>query len=138
MLFIVLANAVVLLLGGTITHLAYRAYHRTGLEGMKYFTVGFGLITLGALFGGGLHQIAGMHVLVGIPAPTSLTGVGFGILAYSLYAEEPDRSSLRPGTNDSSPRQCSLAGTGGSPETGGFTVRWPDLSTIWKLYVVSR
>lgn len=89
-LFVVAANAVVLALGGIITHLAYRAYRRTRMEAMRRFAAGFGLITLGLLFGGGLHQIVGTGVLVGILAQVSLTALGFGILAYSLYAEFPE------------------------------------------------
>lgn len=89
-LFVVVANAVVLVLGGIITHLAYRAYRRTHMVTMRRFAVGFGLTTLGLLFGGGLHQIVGTGVLVGILAQASLTALGFGVLAYSLYAELPE------------------------------------------------
>ena len=89
-LFVVAANAVVLALGGVITHLAYRAYRRTRMEAMRRFAAGFGLITLGLLFGGGLHQLVGTGVLVAILAQVTLTALGFGVLAYSLYAQFPD------------------------------------------------
>jgi hypothetical protein len=94
-LFVVIANAVVLALGGIITHLAYRAYRRTRLVTMRRFAVGFGLTTLGLLFGGGLHQVVGTGVLVGVLAQVSLTALGFGVLAYSLYAELPEEQDGR-------------------------------------------
>lgn len=85
-MFIVVGNAVVLALGGVITHLAYRAYRRTNQSELWTFAVGFGLITLGLLGGGGLHQLIGAEILVGDTAQVSLSVIGFGFLAYSLYS----------------------------------------------------
>jgi heme/copper-type cytochrome/quinol oxidase subunit 3 len=98
-LFVVVANAVVLSLGSIITHLAYRAYRRTRRREMKRFAVGFGFITLGVLFGGGLHQLVGTHVLVGVLAQAAFSAVGFGVLACSLYAQAPNPAGAdaRPG-----------------------------------------
>jgi hypothetical protein len=100
-LFVVVANAVVLSLGSIITHLAYRAYRRTRRQEMKQFAVGFGLVTLGVLFGGGLHQLLGTDVLVGVLAQASLSAVGFGVLAYSLYAQVPEADADSTSTDAS-------------------------------------
>ncbi|MFB6143093.1 MAG: hypothetical protein ABEJ30_07090 [Halorientalis sp.] len=89
-LFVVVANTVVLVLGGVVVHLAYRAYRRTGRGEMRRFAVGFGLVTLGLLFGGGLHQVLGTRLVVATLAQSSLTALGFGILTYSLYADVPE------------------------------------------------
>ena len=88
-LLVVIASAVTLALGGVLTHLAYRAYRRTGSPILRSLTAGFGLVTLGLLFGGGLHQILGLGFLPGLLAQRLLTVAGFGLLIYSLYATEP-------------------------------------------------
>lgn len=92
---VVVASAVVLTLGGVITHLAYRAYRRTQSPVMRTFAAGFGLVTLGLLFGGGLHQLFGLDLLAGLFVQRLLTVAGFGLLVYSLYAhvDDPDATT---------------------------------------------
>ncbi|MFB6135447.1 MAG: hypothetical protein ABEJ04_01685 [Halobacteriaceae archaeon] len=87
-LLVVVANAVVLVLGGVVTHLAYRAYRRTGTRELRALGAGFGLITLGLLAGGGLHQVVGADVLAGVAVQSAATAVGFGLVIYSLYARD--------------------------------------------------
>jgi hypothetical protein len=84
--FIVVAKVVVLVLGGVITHLAYRAFRRTGANALKLFAIGFGVITVGALIGGGIDQLAGFGLEVGVFVQSTLTAIGFVVLAWSLYA----------------------------------------------------
>ncbi|MBX0322522.1 hypothetical protein EGH21_05720 [Halomicroarcula sp. F13] len=81
----VLTSAVVLVLGGVITHLAYRAARRNGSPVMRRFAAGFGLVTLGLLLGGGVHQLLGWSFLGGVLLQRSVTALGFGLLVYSLY-----------------------------------------------------
>jgi hypothetical protein len=91
-LLVVIVNAVVLVLGGLITHLAYRAYRRTRGRELWLFTLGFALLTLGFLVGGGLHQLVGTSVLTGVLAQSALTALGLAALVYSLYVREADAS----------------------------------------------
>jgi len=90
----VIASAATLALGGVITHLAYRAYRRTRSPVMRTFTAGFGLVTLGLLFGGGVHQLLGLELVAGVLVQRLLTVAGFGLLVYSLYGhvDDGDRS----------------------------------------------
>lgn len=94
-LLVVIASAVALVLGGIITHLAYRAYRRTNSPVLRSFTAGFGLVTLGLLFGGGIHQLLGLELLAGLVAQRLLTVAGFGLLVYSLYAQV-EQSATEP------------------------------------------
>ncbi len=84
--FIVAAKVMVLVLGGVITHLAYRAFKRTGAHALKLFALGFGVITFGGIIGGGIDQLAGFGLEVGVFVQSALTAIGFAVLAYSLYA----------------------------------------------------
>ncbi|MFB6155598.1 MAG: hypothetical protein ABEJ22_06855 [Haloferacaceae archaeon] len=86
---VIVAEAVVLALGGIITHLAYRASRRTDSLALRRFAFGFGVITLGALFGGGVHQLLGADLLFGVLVQNGFTAVGLAMLAYSLFAEDP-------------------------------------------------
>ena len=86
---VIVAEAVVLALGGIITHLAYRASKRTHSLALRRFATGFAVITLGALFGGGVHQLLGEDLLLGVLVQNGFTAVGLALLAYSLFAEEP-------------------------------------------------
>ena len=86
---VVFAKAVVLPLGVGITFFAYRAYRRTGAAAMRSFALGFAVLTLGSVLGGGLDQLAGVGLDVGLLVDSVFTAVGFVILARSLYVTDP-------------------------------------------------
>ena len=92
-MLVVVVSAVVLVLGGVITHLAYRAARRTGSPVMTQFAAGFALVTLGLLFGGCLHQVFGGSFLGGVLLQRVLMALGFGLLVYSLYAHAEPRTN---------------------------------------------
>ena len=86
-LIIIVAKTAILLLGGSITYYALRAYDRTGDPSLRALAVGFGVVTVGALIGGVSHQIIGADLAVGIAINSLLTAAGFGVIVYSLYLE---------------------------------------------------
>jgi len=86
---VVATNTITLVFGTAIVLLAYRAYHRTGSRALRALTVGLGLVTLGTLFGGSLHQLTGTGLLESIAVQSAFTAVGFVVLAYSLYVDHP-------------------------------------------------
>lgn len=92
--FIVAAKLVVLVLGGAITYLAYRAFRRTSAPALKLFAIGFGVITVGGIIGGGIDQLTGFGLAVGVFVQSSLTALGFAVLAYSLYVR-PETTVVR-------------------------------------------
>ena len=86
-LIIIVAKTAILLLGGSITYYALRAYDRTGDPSLRALGVGFGIVTIGALVGGVSHQIIGADLAIGIAINSLLTAIGFGVIVYSLYVE---------------------------------------------------
>lgn len=86
-LLLIVAKTAILLLGGSITYYALRAYGRTGARSLRALGMGFGVVTFGALTGGILHQIIGVEVSVGVAIDSALTAIGFAIIFYSLYME---------------------------------------------------
>ncbi|MBV0925629.1 hypothetical protein KTS45_15595 [Halomicroarcula limicola] len=92
---VVITSAVVLVLGGVVTHLAYRAARRSGSPVMRRFAVGFGLVTLGLLLGGGVHQMLGWGFLDGVLVQRVVTALGFGLLVHSLYSHADPESASR-------------------------------------------
>jgi len=86
-LFIIVAKTAILVLGGSITYYALRAYGRTGNRSLRALGIGFGVVTVGALIGGVSHQIIGSSLAVGIAINSLLTAIGFAVIVYSLTVE---------------------------------------------------
>lgn len=96
-LAIVAANTVTLVVGGTVTLLAYRAHRRTGSSSLRALTVGLGSITAGTLLGGALHQSGLAPLLVGVTVQSVFIALGFLLLGWSLLRrEEPDAGGRLP------------------------------------------
>lgn len=83
---VVAANTVTLVFGSAIVLLAYRAYARTGSRPLRALAAGLGLVTLGTLLGGSLHQLTPVGLLASIAVQSVFSATGFAVLAYSLYA----------------------------------------------------
>jgi NhaP-type Na+/H+ and K+/H+ antiporter len=84
---IIITKTIILLLGGLITYLSYKAYRRTRAAALRALTIGVGIITLGALFAGVAHQLIGVSLTAGVLINSILTMLGFAIITYSLYVE---------------------------------------------------
>ncbi len=84
---IIVAKTAILLLGGSITFYALRAFRRTGDPSLRALGIGFGVVTVGALIGGVSHQIIRADLTVGIAIDSLLTAIGFAVIVYSLYVE---------------------------------------------------
>jgi hypothetical protein len=84
---IVVVKTVILLLGGGITFIAYRAYRRTGAPSLRALGIGFGVITFGALLAGIANQLLSVSLEMGVLLNSVLVAIGFAIIMYSLYLE---------------------------------------------------
>ena len=88
MLAILVIKSVILVLGGGITVIGYKAYRRTGASSLRALTFGFGIITFGALLAGIVHQVFDVAFETGVLINSLLTAVGLTIIMYSLYLEQ--------------------------------------------------
>ena len=84
---IVVSKTITLVLGGLVTYLAFKAYRRTGASALKSLSVGFGVITAGAIVGGLIDLVSSLGVLYGVLVQSVVTMVGFAVIVYSLYVE---------------------------------------------------
>lgn len=84
---IIVTKSIILLLGGLVTSLSYKAYRRTHAAALRALAIGFGIVTLGALLAGAAHQLLGVSLASGIFINSLLTALGFVIITYSLYVE---------------------------------------------------
>lgn len=85
---IIVLKTLTLLLGGLITVLAYKAYHRTGVRSLGYLSLGFAVVTLGTLLAGVADQLLDADIRLGLLIESALITVGFAIIVYSLYMTE--------------------------------------------------
>lgn len=84
---IIIVKTIILLFGSGITYIAYKAHRRTEARSLRALALGFGVVTLGALFAGIAHQALGVTLKSGVFINSFLTALGFGIIMYSLYIE---------------------------------------------------
>jgi hypothetical protein len=87
--FVVTAlKTVTLFFGGLVTFFAARAYRRTGSRPLGLLALGFGIVTLGSLLAGAVDIVAGLDQQTALVVESALTATGFGVIAYSLYAQD--------------------------------------------------
>ena len=86
-LTIIVAKTAILVLGGSITYYALRAFERTGDPSLRALGIGFGVVTFGALIAGILDTVLDVSLALGVLIDAILTLVGFAIITYSLYSD---------------------------------------------------
>lgn len=84
---VVVLKGVTLVLGGLITYYSFRAYARTRSESLRALTVGFGVVTLGALLAGIADTVLFTDSRAALLVESTFTALGFGFLFYSLFAD---------------------------------------------------
>ncbi|MFB6169852.1 MAG: hypothetical protein ABEJ06_01785 [Haloarculaceae archaeon] len=76
-----------LVVGGLVTYFALRAYRRTGSPALRALTLGFGIVTVGALLAGVVDQLLPVDQSLALLVESAFSTAGFGIILYSLYAD---------------------------------------------------
>jgi len=84
---VIVLKTLTLVLGGIITYLAFKAYQRIGSAALRSLTLGFGLITLGALLAGVVDQVVGLQTDLAIVVESVLTVIGLAVIIHSLYVD---------------------------------------------------
>lgn len=94
---VVASKTAVLVFGGLVAFYAARAYRRTGSPALRSLALGLGLIVVGALLAGVVHQVLDAPLSVGVAIHSSFTAIGFATMAYSLYVDSPSTPSVSLG-----------------------------------------
>jgi hypothetical protein len=99
---LVAAKTATVAFGGALTLLALRAYRRTGSDALRALTVGIGLLMVGALIGGAVHQLLGLSLGLSVTIQSVCTAAGFAVMTYSLFTDvqrggSRTRSGVRTG-----------------------------------------
>ncbi|MFC4986767.1 DUF7521 family protein [Saliphagus infecundisoli] len=84
---IAVVKFVILLLGGGITYIAFKAYQRTGEDSLRVLGIGFGVITLGALLTGVANQFFSVSLARGVLINSVFVALGLAIIMYSLHIQ---------------------------------------------------
>jgi hypothetical protein len=98
----VAAKTATLAFGSAPIYLSYRAFRRTDSRALRVLATGIGLLTLGALLGGLLHQFAGLSLRASVGVHSVFTAAGFAVMTYSLFVDstgqpEQTRSGVQTG-----------------------------------------
>lgn len=83
-LTIAVVKTLILVVGGLVTSLAFRAYTRTKERSLGLLAGGFGLIVVGVLLAGFTFEILNVAFSVGILVESLFVLAGLSIIAYSL------------------------------------------------------
>jgi hypothetical protein len=54
---------------------------------LRALAAGIGLLTVGALIGGALHQFLGLSLGLSVTIQSVCTAVGFAVMTYSLFTD---------------------------------------------------
>ncbi len=84
---IVVIKAGILVFGGLITYLSFKAYRRTRAPALRALAFGFAIITVGTFVAGLLDQIFKGLFGISVLVDSLLTLCGFAVITYSLYRE---------------------------------------------------
>jgi hypothetical protein len=84
---IVVVKSVILLLGGGITYIAFKAYRKTGRVSLQVLGFGFGIITLGAFLTGVATQFFSVSLELGVLINSIFVAAGLAVIMYSLYMQ---------------------------------------------------
>ena len=84
MVLMAIVKTIIALLGGVITYYAAKAYRRTHDRSLGLLAVGFGTVTVGAIFGGISFEMLGVTLETGVLIEGVFIAIGFLLIAYSL------------------------------------------------------
>ena len=84
LIYLDLAQALILVFGGVVVCYAYRAYGKTKSQAMLLLALGFAFVTAGALVAGAMYNLGTGDLGTVITVQAYSQAVGFFIIVYSL------------------------------------------------------
>ena len=85
LIYLNIAQALILIFGSVVVFYAFRAFRRTKSQAMLLLGMGFGFVTAGAVVAGVLFNIANVRDLsTVVTVQAASQAVGFFIIVYSL------------------------------------------------------
>jgi hypothetical protein len=84
LVYLDLAQALILVFGGVVVYYASRAYRKTKSQAMLLLAVGFAFVAIGALVAGLLYNIGTVDLSTVITLQSYAQAIGFLIIVYSL------------------------------------------------------
>jgi TRAP-type C4-dicarboxylate transport system permease small subunit len=84
LVYLDVAQALILIFGGVVVYYAWRAYQRTQSQAMLVLAVGFGFVTAGALLAGVLYNLGSVDLPTVITVQAYSQAIGFLVIVYSL------------------------------------------------------
>lgn len=83
---LIVVKTLMVVMGGTITYFAYKAFRRTQSRSLGFLAAGFALVTTGSALAGFAFEILGVWLGLGVFVEGLFVLVGFSLIAYSLKA----------------------------------------------------
>ena len=87
-LAIAVVKTLILIVGGAVTYLAFRAYRRTSDRSLGLLATGFGFIVVGVFLAGLTFELLGVTLGLGVLIESLFVLVGLSVIAYSLRVNE--------------------------------------------------
>ncbi len=84
LVYLDLAQALILVFGGVVVYYASRSYRKTKSQAMLLLAFGFAFVALGALAAGLLYNIGTVDLSTVITLQSYAQAIGFLIIVYSL------------------------------------------------------
>lgn len=82
---LVLVRLLIVALGAIIVHLALRSHRQHRSNAMLLVSIGFTLITVGAVIEGVLFEFLGFDIFAAHTVESTLVALGFTVIIYSTY-----------------------------------------------------
>lgn len=77
-------KTLILILGGVVSALSFKAYRRTGDPALRALAAGFASITVGVLLAGFTFEVLAVPLGVGVLVESLFVLAGFLVITYSL------------------------------------------------------
>ncbi|MFC4987899.1 MULTISPECIES: DUF7521 family protein [Saliphagus] len=83
---LIVVKTLMVVMGGTVTYFAYKAFRRTRSGPLGLLAAGFALVTVGGALGGFAYELLDVSLAFGVLVEGLFVLAGFSLIAYSLTA----------------------------------------------------